>query len=166
MTLLPKTCFFTGHRFIAAEDVGTIRKSLQKEILNAVNLGYTHFICGGAMGFDALAAEQIILMREDYDSIRLILYLPCSEHSKNWNDNDKLRFERILSLSDEVYYVSREPYKEGCMKKRNSAMVEASDLCIAYLKNLRSGTAQAVKMAENNGLKVINIAKKGDVKKV
>lgn len=159
MTLIPKTCFFTGHRFIAAEEVGDIRKSLNEEILNAVNKGYTHFISGGAVGFDALAAEQLIFMREDYDNIRLILYLPCYEHSKNWNDNDKMRFERILSLSDEIYYVSREPYKEGCMKKRNRAMVEASDLCIAYLKNSQSGTAQAVKMAENKGLDVINIAK-------
>ena len=159
MTLLPKTCFFTGHRHIAAEEVGNIKRRLNEEILNAVNKGYTHFISGGAVGFDAMAAERVLALREDYDNIRLILYLPCIEHSKNWTDNDKIRFERILSVSDEVYYVSNEPYKDGCMKKRNSAMVEASDLCIAYLKNRQSGTAQTVKLAQKKGVEVINIAK-------
>ena len=128
--------------------------------MNAINSGFTHFITGGAVGFDTLAAEQIISMREDYDKIKLILYLPCTDQSENWNENDKARFERILSEADEVYYVSREPYKTGCMKKRNYAMVTASDMCIAYLKKSSSGTAQTVKMAQDKGILVVNIAEK------
>lgn len=157
MTFAPKTCFFTGHRFIGFDDAPRIKSRLNEELLNAVNAGYTNFIAGGAIGFDTLAAEQVILLREDYN-IRLVLYLPCRNHSINWSENDKIRFDRILSLADEVYYVSDDRYKQGCMKKRNSAMVEASDLCIAFLKNMRSGTAQTVKMAENKGLYIVNIA--------
>lgn len=158
MTLIPKTCFFTGHRFIAADEVNTIKKRLNEAVLNAINEGYTHFITGGAMGFDTLAAECVMALREDYDNIRLILYLPCTDHDKNWKEYERIRFDLISSSADEVYYVSRKPYSDGCMKKRNSAMASASDMCIAYLKNRQSGTAQAVKMAEKSGLKVINIA--------
>ena len=158
MTLLPKTCFFTGHRFIASTDVETLKSRLNEELLNAVNAGFTHFISGGAIGFDTLAAEQVIRLREDYGDIRLILYLPCTNHTKNWNELERARFDRIFSLSDEVYYVTREGYHDGCMKKRNNAMTEASDMCIAYLKNPVSGTAQTVKLAEKKGLKIINIA--------
>ena len=159
MTLLPKTCFFTGHRFISAEETIRIKSRIREELLNAINAGYSHFIAGGAVGFDSLAAEQVISIREDYDMIRLILYLPCINHSQNWNEFERARFERIASLADEIYYVSREPYKDGCMKKRNSAMVCASDMCIAFLKNSQSGTAQTVNMAERKGIKVINLAK-------
>ena len=158
MTLLPKTCFFTGHRFIAAKEIKNIKSRLNEELLNAVNSGFTHFISGGAVGFDTLAAEQVLRLREDYNDIRLILYLPCTNHTQNWKENDKMRFEAVLSCADEIYYVTREKYRDGCMKKRNNAMAEASQMCIAYLKNPISGTAQAVKLAEKKGVNVINIA--------
>ena len=158
MTLIPKTCFFSGHRHISFDDAARLKSRLNEELLNAVNSGYTHFITGGAIGFDTLAAAQVIRLREDYGDLRLILYLPCLNHTQNWNDNDKMRFDRIYSLADEIYYVTRENYREGCMKKRNIAMTEAADLCIAYLKNQGSGTAQTVKLAEKKGIKVINIA--------
>ena len=159
MNLTPKTCFFTGHRFIGFDEAEKVKSRLNEELLNAINAGYTYFVSGGAVGFDTLAAEQVISLREDYD-IKLVLYLPCIDHSRNWRENDKIRFERIFSLADEVYYVTKEPYKDGCMKKRNSAMVEVSDLCIAFLKNPKSGTAQTVKMAVDNGLQIVNIADK------
>ena len=158
MTFLPKTCFFTGHRIINPNDISFIKRCLNEEILNAINNGFTHFITGGALGFDTLAAEQVILMRENYD-IRLIIYLPCTNHGQNWGEFERARYERVLSEADEIYYVTKEPYRDGCMKKRNMAMVEASDLCIAFLKNSSSGTAQTVKMAEEKGAKVVNIAK-------
>ena len=158
MTLLPKTCFFSGHRHISSDDAARVKSRLNEELLNAVNAGYTHFISGGAIGFDTLAAEQVVRLREDYSDIRLILYLPCTDHTKNWNENDRMRFDAISSFADEIYYVSETAYSDGCMKKRNNAMTEAADLCIAYLKNTVSGTAQTVKIAEKKGLKIINIA--------
>jgi len=159
MISAPKTCFFTGHRFIGFDEVSNVKSRLNEELLNAVNSGYTRFISGGAVGFDTLAAEQVILLREDYDIV-LALYLPCINHSRNWRESDKMRFEQIFSLADEIHYVTNEPYKNGCMKKRNGAMVDASDLCIAFLKNMQSGTAQTVKMAQEKGIDVINIAEK------
>lgn len=157
MNLTPKTCFFTGHRFIGFDEAEKVKSRLNEELLNAVNAGYTYFVSGGAVGFDTLAAEQVISLREDY-GIRLVLYLPCINHNKNWREIDRIRFERISSLADEIYYISNEQYRNGCMKKRNSAMVEVSDLCIAFLKNPKSGTAQTVKMAEDKGLRIVNIA--------
>ena len=135
-----------------------IKSRLNEEILNAVNNGFTHFISGGALGFDTIAAEQVIFMRENYNEIRLIMYLPCTDQSKNWSEFERIRYDNILSVADEIYYVSHEPYKKGCMKKRNCEMAEASDMCIAYLKSMPSGTAQTVKIAKNKGIDVINIA--------
>ncbi len=154
-----KTCFFTGHRFIGFDEASKIRSRLNEELLTAINAGYTRFISGGAVGFDTLAAEQVVLLRKDYDIV-LALYLPCINHSRNWRESDKIRFEQIFSLADEIHYVTNESYKNGCMKKRNSAMVDASDLCIAFLKNMQSGTAQTVKMAQEKGIDIINIAEK------
>ena len=157
MSLFEKTCFFTGHRIISPQEKNNIERALRMEILNAVNNGIDVFISGGAIGFDTMAAEQVIVMRQDYD-ITLKLYLPCKDHFLNWGEGDRLKFHRISAAADSIFYVSGQPYREGCMKKRNKAMTEASDMCIAYMKNPRSGTAQTVKMAINKGIEVVNIA--------
>ena len=157
MRLLPKTCFFTGHRVIGVEDRATIKKQLEQEIVKAIAGEVSVFIAGGAVGFDMIAAETVLRLKKEYP-IQLSLYLPCKNHDILWNEGERLRLEYIKSMADEIYYVTHEEYKDGCMKKRNMAMVEASDMCIAYIKSNHSGTAQTLKMAEEKNLKIVKIA--------
>lgn len=153
-----KTCFFSGHRFLEKKEAQLMKSLLREEILNKINSGVTSFIAGGAIGFDTLAAEQVIDMRKDYDRIKLLLYLPCKNHFARWNTVSRARFEKIKSLADEVHYISDGMYVSGCMKKRNLAMVEDSDCGIVYLANrIKSGSAQTVKFAEEKGIPFVNI---------
>lgn len=160
MDLVPKTCFFTGHRIIAGSERNMIKSLVNEEILNKINDKVEIFISGGARGFDTIAAEQVIFMRKDYDSIRLCLYLPCRNHDLKWKLSERYRLQKIMEQADEIYYVTDGEYEEGCMKKRNIAMVEASDCGIAYMKNRMSGSAQTIKFADEKGINVINIADK------
>lgn len=162
MSLIPKTCFFTGHRRIYC-DKETLVSFLREEILEKINKGVTIFITGGALGFDTLAAEQIIDMREDYDFIRLFLYLPCTDQSEDWSEEEKQRFEKIKKYANEIRYITPDVYKVGCMKKRNRAMVEDADCGIAYFVKGLSGTSQTVKMAQEKGIEVVNIVKKWNI---
>lgn len=162
MSLIPKACFFTGHRIIR-DDKKLLVSFLREEILNKINDDVTVFIAGGALGFDTIAAEQVIDMKKDYDAVRLCLYLPCINQDADWCEADRIRFGKIKELADEVYYVTKKGYTDGCMKKRNRAMVEGADCGIAYLTNGFSGTAQTVKLAEEKGIEVINIAAKINV---
>lgn len=155
--MIPKTCFFTGHRVLKPSDKPDIKDRIRKEVINAINNDVKVFIAGGAVGFDMLASEVVLSLKEEYD-ISLCLYLPCIDHTMLWNEGDKVRFDNIFAMADEHYYVTDKKYSDGCMQKRNFAMAEASDMCIAYMKSEHSGTAQAVKMAEKKGIKVINIA--------
>jgi len=157
MSLIPKACFFTGHRFIAVEQKNEIKKRLKEEIIKAIEDDFKVFIAGGAIGFDMIASEVVISLKDEYD-ISLCLYLPCREHTALWSEGDRLRFDSVFAMADEYYFVSDKPYFDGAMQKRNSAMVEASDMCIAYLKNTHSGTYQTVRLAEEKGIKIINIA--------
>ena len=154
----PKVCFFTGHRIIPKAKHAEIESWLRRDILDKINQRITVFITGGALGFDTMAAEQIITLREDYDFIKLCLYLPCKNQDAMWSEANKKRFERIKKLADEVHYITKSEHTPGCMKKRNQAMVDASDFCISYLINSRSGSAQTVKMAEAKGIDIANIA--------
>lgn len=152
------SCFFSGHRILEKREAQLMKSLLREEILNKINAGVTRFIAGGAIGFDTLAAEQVIDIKEDYQHIQLILYLPCKNHFARWNANDVERFDEIKSQADEVKYIYEGKYIPGCMQMRNNAMVKDSDCGIVYLaRRMNSGSAQTVSYAKEKGIPVFNI---------
>ena len=153
-----KTCFFTGHRAIAATDISLIRRALSGAVMDMINRGVFDFIAGGALGFDMLAAETVAELKCEYEGVRLILYIPCHGHDVRWNDEDKESLERLVLAADEVRYIS-DAYDSECMKRRNAAMVRDAYYCIAwYNKDCRGGTAQTVSMAKKLGCSIRNLA--------
>ena len=119
--------------------------------------GVTLFIAGGALGFDTMAALEVLALRERYPEIKLRLAIPCENQTKGWKDKDVLIYEEIMSRADEVVYTSR-AYTSGCMHIRNRYMVDSSDFCVAYMTKASGGTAYTVKYAEKKGISVINLA--------
>ena len=54
------SCCFTGHRKLPANRMQGIRENLNYQIEKLITEGVTHFISGGALGFDQIAASEII----------------------------------------------------------------------------------------------------------
>ena len=71
-----KCCCFTGHRKITEEQIPHICAEVDRIIIELVEKGVTVFYCGGAEGFDTLAAEAVLRAREKNPQIRLYLALP------------------------------------------------------------------------------------------
>ena len=148
-------CCFTGHRHIAKEHIEKLTSNLPAMINGLANGGVTDFITGGALGFDTLAAMAVLKEREHNPDISLILALPCRKQTARWHKKDIALYNEILSLADEVIYVSEE-YTNGCMLKRNRFMVDSSAHCIFYMSVPRGGTAYTVKYALENELEMHN----------
>ena len=145
------TCFFTGHRFIAKADEPYIREQLKNRITILIeDKGVTSFISGAALGFDTIAAEEVIKLKSQYDYIKIYLYIPCKNQSSKWREADKLKWKELLKSVDEYFFITDSDYVTGCMQKRNRKMADDSKYCIAYLKRKNSGTASTVSYAENN----------------
>ena len=153
-----KTCCFTGHRIIPDSDLERVKQCLTDTIIEAISNGYRYFGAGGALGFDTLAAQTVLSLREKYPSIKLILVLPCTTQTKRWQDKDIRIYEHIMQQADKIVYVSKE-YTKDCMFQRNRHLVDYSSLCICYRTKDYGGTAYTVSYAKSNGLKVINLAK-------
>mgnify|MGYP004471893115 CR=1 FL=1 len=158
---MKKTACFTGHRDIDA-DISAL-SSLLCSVLDRliIEQSVTDFYAGGAIGFDTLAADTVLRLREMYPQVKLHLVLPCSnaDQTKGWTAEQVTDFNRILGLADSVEYIS-DRYYNGCMKDRNSRLVElATECCISYWNphNIRSGTGQTVRMAQSKGIRVINL---------
>lgn len=151
------TCCFTGHRAIPFASRDLVRANLARAIGALYKRGYRHFVAGGAIGFDTVAAELVLSYKKHYPDITLTLMLPCADQDAKWTEEEKAVYEAQKEKADEVICLASR-YFDGCMQKRNQAMVDASNACIAYMTRPYSGAGQTVRMAEKAGLTVINVA--------
>ncbi len=151
-----KTVCFTGHREIPFMKQSVIKDQLKRVLKELIEQGSCFFCAGGALGFDTLAAQAVLDLREQYPQIKLILVLPCLSQTKNWDEKDMQIYEYIKEQADRVVYTSRE-YTRGCMHKRNRNLVDNSSTCVCYLSKTSGGTAYTVEYARKKGLRIINI---------
>ncbi len=153
-----KRVCFTGHRALAEMQTGKIFCRLIEVIRDLAEEGYTVFLCGGALGFDTLAAEAVIEAKAADPRIELILVLPFPSHTGSWEESDRRRYDRTAEYADEIIYVS-EHYTPWCMHKRNRYIVDMSEVCVAYLTESSGGTYYTAEYARSRGLRVINTAR-------
>ncbi len=152
-------CCFTGHRQISPDCAEALGRALENAMVKLIQSGITSFRAGGAVGFDTFAALKVIEMRKKYPQLRLCLYLPCKNQSQRWNQYSKDVYEYVISAADEVLYTSEEEYTSGCMQKRNRALVDGSDICIAYCQKDDGGSAYTMRYAQKCGVRVLNLAR-------
>lgn len=156
-------CCFTGHRPAGLPDEGTasyslLRTAVMDAVSAAVSCGVTRFLAGGARGFDTVAAEAVLFLREREGlPLTLTLALPSARHAASWHGADLARFNAIREAANDVYFAadSNLPY---AMLSRNRYLVDHADCCIAYLKQTTGGTLYTVSYALEKGLPVLNLA--------
>lgn len=149
-------CAFTGHRKIKSDHEKKLPELLERAINYAYNRGCTDFYTGGAVGFDTIAAREVLKFRISHPSIRLILILPYLNQSEKWSAAQQDAYNYILRSADEVRYVT-EAYYDGCIKERNLRLVADADIVIAYVSRYDSGSAQTVRMAKSRNKEVYNL---------
>lgn len=152
-----RTCCFTGHRELPAWGQKELAAKLEDTITGLIARGIRFYGAGGARGWDTLAAQIVLRLKERYPHIRLILVLPCLTQTKGWPAADVKEYERIKALADKVVYTSQE-YTKGCMHRRNRHLVDHSSVCVCYLTKKGGGTAYTVQYAKKHSLEIINIA--------
>lgn len=148
---------FTGHRLIPADERDQLIDSMQKVLECLYQHGYRDFISGAALGFDILAAEQVLQLRSRHPDVRLLLAIPCSSQADRWRTEDCQRYERLLYNADATYVLSRQ-YYVGCMQVRNRFMVDRSAICLCYLRHMKGGTMSTVAYAMEQSCPVLNLA--------
>ena len=152
-----RTCCFTGHRQIPPEERAKITSRLERVITSLYQKGIRYYGAGGALGFDTIAAQTVIRLRESCPGMKLILVLPCLTQTKGWRTEDVAEYEYIKAQADKVVYTSQQ-YTKGCMFKRNRHLVDGSSVCVCYLIKDNGGTTYTVRYAKTQGLEIINLA--------
>lgn len=150
------SCSFTGHRNIPREHIASLTDLTRRAIDYAYSQGARDFYSGGAIGFDTLAAQQVIRFRLNHPDARLHLILPCKNQEAKWTAEQKEAYFYILSVADTVTYLADE-YTDGCMKERNKELVKLADMLVAYSGRSYSGSAQTVRLGREKGIPVYNL---------
>lgn len=142
-------CAVTGHRVLSSD---FSKEELRAALRALAAAGVRTFLCGMALGFDLLCAEEVLLLREELP-VRLVACIPCADQAARYPKSARERYERILDRCDERA-VLHERYCDGCMFERNRYMVDRADLLLAYFTGRRGGTKYTVGYAEKRGIPV------------
>ena len=127
-------CTFTGHRperLPWGSDerdarCAALRTLIQRAVTQACADGFDAFLCGMARGCDMYFAEAVLAARETFPQIRLTAMIPCPTQPDAWPQAERARYARLLAACDAVCVL--EPvYSDGCMLRRNRAMVDAAE---------------------------------------
>lgn len=155
-----KTCCFTGHRSLEGADPGALGEAICGEVSTLYRFGFDTYLAGGALGFDTLAAREILRMKlyPDFDRLKLALVLPYLGQESRWAPMDRAMYDYIKGRADEVIYTG-DVYANGLLLRRNRYMVDHSAHCIAFLDEERSrgGTLYTVRYARQHGVGVTNL---------
>ena len=127
---------------------------LREALEYLIGIGYVNFMSGAARGFDTIAAEIVISLREVYPWIRLIVVLPCADQAVHWSPEEHVRWENIVHNSDHVETMAR-TFDRGCMFRRNRYLVDNADMLLAAYDGVSSGgTAMTLDNARKCSVKV------------
>lgn len=157
------TCCFTGHRpqslpwGFDEEDKRCVKmkEQLKGEVVKAIENGYTTFISGMALGFDIIAAEVVLELKEKHPNIKLVGALPCKTQDKFWKEKDKQRYKNVLNKLDDIRCIYDNYNGKKCMIERNHYMVNNSSLVIALFNGTKGGTKTTINYAKKQGLKIV-----------
>lgn len=166
---MPKVCAVTGHRptrfkFKYNENYAgckRLKKRLHDQFILLYEQGVRRFLMGGALGVDMWSGEILLKLKEqpEYSDIELVIVLPHPDHDARWDKRNKKRMAFLRAHCAECITVGTGPGPEGYYKK-NRYLVDHADYLVAVYDgdgNVRSGTGQTVRYAEQQGKPVIQI---------
>lgn len=152
---MEKTCCVTGHRDIPEDKRAYVETELKKEVLSAIEDGYTRFISGFAEGADLIFAAIVAELKTQGRSLFLEAAIPHAGRLKNKNP----LFQKLITTCDDVKILCGS-YSRGSYFARNRYMVDESSRVIAvYNGQENGGTFFTIQYARKQGrtLRIIRI---------
>ena len=139
-------CTFFGHR----DCPETIRPKLQTILKSLITEHRVDIFYVGNQGrFDALVRAELRQLQGEYPHIRYAVVLAYMPRKRPENDDytDTMLPEGIESV-----------HPRYAISWRNNWMLQQSDYVVAYVTHSWGGAAQHLKIAEKNGILIINLA--------
>ena len=88
--------------------------------IKSVATDNTNFYCGGAIGFDIIAGEIVLKLKQENPTLNLIMVVPFFGQAKDFTPLWHERYLNLIKASNKVVYLEKQ-YVHGCYfkKKKN-----------------------------------------------
>ena len=118
--------------------------------------GFHIFRAGGAIGFDRIAADAVLALRQKHSDVQLHIFVPCLEQNKYFSKEENEHYMAQIKGADKIMCIS-EHYTQWCMHQRNRALVDGAEVLVCYLRKNSGGTAYTVNYAIKHEKRVIRL---------
>jgi len=138
------TICFSGHRPSKLHDrnASLLIPDLDRAIISKIQQGKRTFINGCMAGFDILAGESVLKLRQIYPQILCITVAPFRVgyfKNKNWTTDWKKRALEVYNASDMAFSLTEE-YRPGIYYARNDFMLAHASGVVCYYTGRITGT--------------------------
>lgn len=168
LSMSPKTLCFSGPRPGKLPDAGEdasdfmagLKRELEKAVTEAVREGNTVFLNGCMAGFDVVAGEIVLKLKELFPNIYCVTIAPFRVNffgNLNWDGLWKQRALTLYKKSDVALCLS-ESYHPKVYYERNEFLVDHASGVICYYTGTAGGTKYTLNYARKKGKKLINLA--------
>ena len=157
-------CAFTGYRpqkmpfgFNESDPRCVDFKRRVKDTIQALyDMGYRHFISGGALGMDMFAAEAVLELRAQHPDMILEMVSPFDDQATKWSPELRARHDRLFAQAD-ITTATGHAYTRSAMFRRNHYLVDNADLLLAAFDGQPGGTAMTCELARRYDVPVMKI---------
>ena len=153
-SIITSVCF-TGHRTVNPNKLQAVKEKLNYTIMELYNKGHRTFLCGMAIGFDLLAAETLIDLKEKHKDIIIVACIPFIGQENRFCPTDKARYNKVINEVNSKVIIARSFSKQSYLL-RNLYMLEHSSIVITYFDtNIKKGGTfftynKAIKMGKED----------------
>ena len=159
-----RRCAFTGYRpqkmpfGFDETDPRCIdfKKRVQATIQTLYDIGYRHFISGGALGMDMFAAEAVVELRKQHPEVILEMVSPFDDQASKWPEEYRARHDLLFELAD-ITTATSHVYTKSAMFIRNRYLVNNADLLLAAYDGQPGGTAMTCELAHRYNIPIMKI---------
>lgn len=149
------TAAFIGQQEIQADEKDSLKEQLRNELSRLITVErYRYFMSSGVPGFDALAAQVVLELRETFD-IGLFVVLPCDGLKRNWSAADQEAHQSLLDSANYVRYTSFATWFDGCLWRRDKYMVDHASLIITCQPHRKTVKSRILNYAKTEQVPII-----------
>lgn len=125
-----------------------IKTAIEKQLRALIEEGLEWVIIGGQHGVELWGAEVVLDLKEEFPNLKLGVLTPFLEQEKNWKEERKEQYERIMAEADFVEAVSKKPYMAPWQfKARDEFSLHNTEALLLVYDEEKEGSPKFLKAA-------------------
>lgn len=127
-------------------EVTYLKKLITQKLIQYIEEGLEWVLIQGQLGIELWAAECVIALKQTYPEIKLGVITPFLEHTSKWNENNQMKYQRIVAESDYVNSVFQQPYQGPFQfQQADQFMLDHTDITVLIYDDIQPASSQFFK---------------------